>query len=181
MAQTKKQTTTGKTIDLAAEELRRLTEEFNAFVADGDVAGLMGMCTDDVSMMWLPVGTFDGKGEVREQWEELFTAFPDFARDTEIIAIDGDTVVSRTIATGTFTGGPFAGYEPTGAAGQVHVIDIVHTKGGKVQRLESYWDGMEMARSLGILPAEGTVADKVARRATNAVTRARHLRKRDRG
>lgn len=170
-----------RTIDLATEELRSFAERINQVVDDHDVDALMEMCANDIILTWLPVGTYNGKGEVREQWEELFTAFPDFARDAEIIALDKDTIVMRSVATGTFSGGPFAGYEPTGAAGQVRVMDVNHLKNGKIHRMESYWDGLEMARSLGVMPGEGSVADRVARSATNAITKARHLRKREEG
>lgn len=166
-----------RTIDLSAAEARATIESYCEAINDHDISAILELSTDQISITWIPVQTFDGKGSVREALEELFTAFPDFAREDEIVAVDGNCVVLKGVATGTFTGGPFVGYEPTGAAGQVRILECVTLKGSHVDRIETYWDGMEMARNLGLLPDADSLGDRLAKGATNLVTKAKHIRK----
>lgn len=161
---------------MAAEEQRsadEIADDFARAVDQHDVEKVLSLCSPDVELMWLPVGTFHGVDEVRQQLQELYTAFPDFSRPTDRRHVAGDSVVLEYHATGTFEGGPFAGLEPTGKRGRVLVCEVIEVSNGKVVRAASYWDGMQMARELGIMPAEGSVGDRAMSTVINFASRAK--------
>lgn len=159
------------TIDLT--DKRIVTETYMERVSAHDLDAILELCTEDVTLTWEPVGTAEGKVPCRQQLEQLFTAFPDFKMEGQIVAIDGDRVVIEYVASGTFEGGPFAGLEPTGRRGSVRCLEVDEFRGDQLARIHTYWDGMEMARQMGVLPSEGTVADRLVRTSTNLATKAR--------
>ncbi len=157
-------------------DLQDLMARRQAVIDARDVDGLLGMMSADVSMMWLPVGTFNGHVGVREAMDMLYTAFPDFRRTQDSLAITDGTAVVEFTATGTFSGGPFDGYQPTGRTGEVIGAEIVDVgDDGLITSVRTYWDGMQMARELGLLPEEDSVLDRGLHGALNVMTRARRV------
>jgi predicted ester cyclase len=61
----------------------------------------------------------------------LRRAFPDFRLEIQDLTVDGDTVWTRNIATGTHEG-PFMGTPPTGRPIRADVFDVLRVADGRV-------------------------------------------------
>ena len=80
--------------------------------------------------------------------------------------------------TGTHAGGPFQGIEATGRAVALDGIDHFVVRDGVVVTNFVVFDQMQFARQLGLLPRDGSRADRAVKTAFNARTRlARRLRR----
>ncbi len=159
-------------------DAEKTVDEFVHAFNERDLDAAMSMVADDAEMTWIPVGTFNGAAAIRTEMGELFTAFPDIVRTAGERHVAGDTVTIQYKTSGTFEGGPFAGIEPTGAQATVDVCDVITVQDGKIVKSTVYWDGMQMARELGVLPAEGSTSEKAMTTVINFATRARKRLKR---
>jgi steroid delta-isomerase-like uncharacterized protein len=122
----------------------------------------------------IPLGVFRGPEGVRALFSELFRAMPDFEYTVTRITADHEVAAAQWRATGTFTGGPFQGFEPTGRRVELRGIDCVDIdEDGKITRNTAAYDGMAFARGIGLLPAENSGTEKAMRSAFNAVTKVR--------
>lgn len=122
---------------------------------------------DDV----VAVGEFSGRDEVRAFFAEMFTAFPDFALTVERVVAEGDAVVVRWHADGTFSGARFQGIEPTGRRVRIRGCDFFELKDGWIRRNTIFYDGASFARQIGMLPAKGSFTDRAMLRLFNAKVR----------
>lgn len=151
---------------------RELVQTYNERVNAGDVEGVLELCTENVTLVW-PVDVFEGKSEARRALQELFAAFPDFRRETDLTIVDGVHAATEFRASGAFEGGPFAGYQPTGKGGTLHGSELVTTENGKLARVRVYYDQMEFAREVGLLPDEDSPGGRAMAGMINAVTKVR--------
>lgn len=122
----------------------------------------------------IPLGVFRGPEAVRNLFSELFRAMPDFEMTVTRITADHEVAAVQWRATGTFTGAPFQGFEPTGKRVELRGTDCLEIDAdGKITRNTAAYDGAAFARGIGMLPAENSGADKAMRSAFNAVTKLR--------
>lgn len=121
----------------------------------------------------LPVGIFRGPEEVKAWFTELFTAVPDFDMTLDRVLAHEDDVLVQWRMNGTFTGGPLMGIEPTGRHIEMRGLDWLEVKDEKVIRNTAFSDGMALARGMGLIPPEGSAAEKAMFSAFNAFTKAR--------
>ena len=121
----------------------------------------------------LPVGIFRGPEEVKGWFTELFTAVPDFDMTLDRVLAHENDVLVQWRATGTFSGGPLMGVDPTGRRIDVRGLDWIEVEGDKVVRNTAFSDGMALARGMGLLPAQDSAAEKAMFTAFNAFTKAR--------
>ena len=121
----------------------------------------------------LPVGIFRGPDEVRAYFTELFTAIPDTDFTVErVLAQDQNVLVQWRLA-GTFSGGPLMGVEPTDRRIELRGLDWLEVEGDKIVRNTAFADGAALARGMGLLPPQGSAAEKAMFGAFNAFTKAR--------
>lgn len=121
----------------------------------------------------LPVGIFRGPEEVKGYFTELFAAVPDMQFTVErVLAKDSDVLVQWR-ATGTFSGGPLQGIDPTGRWIELRGLDWLEVEGELVKRNTAFADGAALARGMGLLPPQGSAAEKAMFGAFNAFTKAR--------
>jgi glyoxylase-like metal-dependent hydrolase (beta-lactamase superfamily II)/predicted ester cyclase len=107
-----------------------------------------------------------------EFFSELFDAFPDWHFEILDLVAEGDRAAVRWRARGTFAGpGNFMGFEPNGARADLEGMDMVWVRDGQIARLEAYMNGAELARQLGALPPQGSVAEERLAKAFNLRTR----------
>jgi predicted ester cyclase len=99
-----------------------------------------------------------GAEGVRAVIASLKRAFPDFHLEIQDIAVAGDTVWARLVATGTHDG-PFMGHAPTGRRIRADVFDVVHVQDG---RIVAHWG---VPDRLGVLMQLGLVARPAPRAA----------------
>jgi steroid delta-isomerase-like uncharacterized protein len=121
----------------------------------------------------LPVGIFRGPEEVKAWFTELFTAVPDFDMTLDRVLAHENNVLVQWRATGTFSGGPLLGVDATGREIDVRGLDWLEVEGDKIVRNTAFSDGMALARGMGLIPPQGSTAEKAMFGAFNAFTKAR--------
>jgi predicted ester cyclase len=110
---------------------------------------------------------------VREWFEGLFAAVPDFSIEVLDLVAEGDRAAVRWRSRGTFDGtGSFGGVAPTGASLEVEGFDLLTVRDGRVVSNQAYINGMDMARQMGVMPPAGSLADRAMLAGTNARTAA---------
>ena len=151
-------------------------EVFRALFEDRDLADPSRYWTDDSVDHFVALGrTVKGKDALAAFFRELFAAFPDWSLEIEQTIDDGERrVVVQWTATATFSGAPWQGIEPTGSRVIVRGLDVISLdRNGKVDQNTVYYDGASFARQIGMLPKEGSRADRAVLTAFNAATRAK--------
>jgi hydroxyacylglutathione hydrolase len=114
------------------------------------------------------------RDEIAAFFTGMFAAFPDFRLDVLDVISEGERAAVRWRAQGTFAGpGSFFGFEPNGARVDVEGQDMIWVRDERVVRVEAYMNGAELARQLGALPPQGSVAEGRMAKAFNLRTRAR--------
>jgi predicted ester cyclase len=145
---------------------------FDAVIARDPAAMAEHWAEDGIEEI-LPVGIFRGPDEVKAWFTELFTAVPDFEMTLERVLAQENNVLVQWRASGDFTGGPLMGVEPTGRRIELRGLDWLEVEGDKVVRNTAFADGAALARDMGMLPPQGSAAEKAMFGAFNALTKAR--------
>ena len=83
----------------------------------------------------------------------MFAAFPDLTFTIEDMIAEGDKVAYRVTITGTHTGRPFMGIEPSGKKILMRNTSIKRIVNGKLAESWGTLDTLSMMRQLGLLPA----------------------------
>jgi steroid delta-isomerase-like uncharacterized protein len=147
-------------------------------LANSDVDAVLALDTDDAVGDVVAIREFRGKPAIRRFLEEVFGAFPDYMLTVDRVIGDDSTAVVQWHATGTFSGGPFQGIEPTGKRIELRGVDVVEVISGRVMRDTMYYDGTSLARQIGMLPHSDSRAHKAALSVFNALTWLRQRRRR---
>jgi len=117
------------------------------------------------------------RDEVLAWFRGLFDAVPDLHMEVEDVAISGqpgrERVTVRWHLTGTFSGTPYMGIEPTGRPVDLRGMDLISTEDGRIAGNNIYYDQLSFARQIGMLPAEGSLGDRMLTGAFNLVTKGR--------
>jgi steroid delta-isomerase-like uncharacterized protein len=162
-------TTTSRTTTSPGALARRLIERLGA----RDLDGVAELQHPDVVDDFIAVGVVRGKAEVRRFFEEMLAAFPDFRIEILQVTEQGSRAVVQWQVEATFTGGPFQGVRATGKRVRMRGVDCMEFEGGLLRNNVIYYDGAGFAREVGLLPAQGSGAEKAMTGAFNALTRAR--------
>jgi steroid delta-isomerase-like uncharacterized protein len=138
-----------------------------------DVEGMMEHWKEDGVVDLVPIGILRGRDEIAAFFTEMFAALPDAEMTVaRVIAGQSDVAVEWRM-TGTFSGGPFQGIEPTGRPVELRGVDMIEVADGKNVSNTAYYDGMAFARGAGLLPPQDSGAERAMRSAVNAATRLR--------
>jgi predicted ester cyclase len=114
-----------------------------------------------------------GPDDVRAYFRGLYDAFPDYRFQILDLAASGRQGACRWRITGTFLGpGRFRGLAPTGGEISLEGCDMMRVDDGKVVAIDAYANAAELAQQLGMLPSEGSFADRAVTGAFNAKTAA---------
>lgn len=144
-----------------------------------DLTAAAGFLASDVVEEITGVGILRGREEVRAFFDGLMTAAPDMEVIVDRTVSEGDTTVVQWRMHGTFTGGPlFNGVQATGGRLQLRGCDVIDVRDGEIVRNTAFQDGIELARTLGMLPAQDSAAERAMIGAFNGATK---LRRRIRG
>jgi steroid delta-isomerase-like uncharacterized protein len=123
----------------------------------GEIHGLIELVVPDSYRAW---------------FGNLFAAFPDFEFEVLDVMANGEKAAVRWRARGSFTGPVrFEGMIANGATVDVQGCDVLTIREGRIHRNDAYMNGADMARQLGALPPQGSVAEKAATGALNLKTR----------
>jgi len=164
--------TTSSTIPRTATPLEVASALYDA-LRKKDVDAVSHIDADDAVGDVVAIGEFRGKRAIRQFLDEMFQAFPDLALQVDSIVGDDSVAMVQWRATATFSGGRFQGIEPTGQRIEMRGVDVVTVDEGRVVRDTMYYDGVGLARQIGMLPRHGSGADKIIRSLFNATTRLR--------
>jgi len=127
----------------------------------------------------------NSRDEVVAWFRRFFDAIPDLHMEVEEVVIAGEPgrerVTVRWRITGTFSGAPYLGIEPTGSRLDLHGMDLIEVEDGRVAGNNIYYDQLTFARQIGMLPEEGSAGDRAMTGAFNLATRARSTFARRRG
>ena len=115
--------------------------------------------------------------EVVAWFRGFFDAVPDLHMEVEDVAVAGEPgrerVTVRWRITGTFSGAPYMGIEPTGRPVDMRGMDLIDVEDGRVAGNNVYYDQLAFARQIGMLPGEGSLADRLMSGAFNLITKVR--------
>lgn len=153
----------------ASSPRQRVTEMY-ALLARHDLDGLQPYQHPDILQEILPVGTFRGRAALRAFFSDMLAAFPDFSIDILDMVGEGDRIVTQWRITGTFSGSPFLGIHATGRYSELRGCDVMRFEDGMLRENIVYYDGAAFARGIGLLPRQGSAADKALTTAFNATT-----------
>jgi steroid delta-isomerase-like uncharacterized protein len=151
------------------EKVRSYLEAMN----DRDPDAMAAHWREDGVEDLVAVGLLRGRDELRGYFASLFAAMPD-ARTTitRLIAGEQSCAVEWRLEA-TLEGAPFMGIEPTGKRVEIRGFDLIELEDGEIVSNTAYFDSMSVARQIGMLPADGSGADRAMKSAFNAVTKVR--------
>jgi steroid delta-isomerase-like uncharacterized protein len=135
-----------------------------------DITALRQLWTD-ATVERFPQRACQGPDAIARYFEETFAALPDVHVNVLRISEQGDDVFVHWHLTGTHTGAAFDGIDATGRAIALDGIDHFVMRDGKVLSNFVVFDQMQFARQVGLLPPDGTRADRAVKRAFNAKSR----------
>ena len=140
-----------------------------------DPEGIRPYTTEDSVDHILAMGIdVRGPDELVRYFKELNAAVPDGQATIENIVEDARHAVVQWTYSGTFSGAPFQGIEPTGKSLALRICDVFRfTEEGKVDENTIYYDGAEFARQVGMLPPRDSAVDKGMTEVFNTVTKLR--------
>jgi predicted ester cyclase len=107
-----------------------------------------------------PQQTCVGPDAIAAYFAEAFAAMPDFHMQVVRLIEEGDDVFVHWHLTGTHSGAPFQGIAPTGRAIALDGMDHFVMRDGVVVSNFVVYDQMQFARQIGLLPRDGSAADR---------------------
>jgi predicted ester cyclase len=118
-----------------------------------------------------PDGTYHGEDALAGYFEALFAALPNLHMHVTTITEQGEDVFVHWHLTASHTGAAFQGIEPTGRAIALDGMDHFVVRDSTVVTNFVVFDQMQFARQIGLLPPDGSAADRATKAAFNAKTR----------
>ena len=138
-----------------------------------DVDAMLEHWAEDGFEDMVPVGVIRGHDELRRTMTAQFAAMPDMRTTvTRLVAGEHSCAVEWRIE-GTFDGAPYMDLEPTGSHIELRGVDLIELEDGKITSNTAYFDSSSYARQIGLLPADGSGADRAMKTAFNAATKVR--------
>ena len=117
-----------------------------------------------------PDRTCHGADQIRAYFEEKYRGIPDLRLEVIAVVEQDDDVVVHWRLSGRHDG-PLLGVAPTHKQLKFEGIDHFVLRDGHPVSATVVFDQMELARQLGMLPPDGSAADKTIKAAFNALTK----------
>jgi steroid delta-isomerase-like uncharacterized protein len=152
-----------------------LVRSFFEALAARDPERMAQHWSPDLVQDLVPLGVFRGREEIKGIYRELFAAAPDLETTVQRVVTDEQHAVVEWRMTGTFSGRPFQGLDPTGRRVELRGVDVYTIDDGAFTAETSYYDGMAFARGVGMMPARDSGAERAMKSAFNAVTKVRKV------
>lgn len=172
-----------------AKETKAPRQKRPATLARAYFGALDSHDVDAAAALWQPGSTdrvvgmaeLSVPGEFKDWFRALFTAIPDLSFEVVSITAQKERAAVQWTARGTFDGtGRFEGLSPNGAKVEMEGFDLMTARDGLIVENHGYLNGAEMARQLGALPPQGSLAERGMTGALNAKVAAAKLLERAR-
>jgi hydroxyacylglutathione hydrolase len=133
--------------------------------------------------MWAPGGRENVRGQVdavapegvREFIGGLLDAFPDLRFEVISTTTEGERCAVQYRVSGTFAGpASLNGIAPTGDHVEIEGIDLLTVRDDLIESNDAFPDSISLPRQIGMMPAQGTAAERRLAGAFNAKTHARN-------
>jgi steroid delta-isomerase-like uncharacterized protein len=132
-----------------------------------DPERVVALCTEDVVLsdpaLQEPAG---GQAAVQRYLEDVWRAFPDLTiatPDPPFVDVERQRAAVPWRIAGTMLGpAEPSGFAPTGAHVEVPGIDLYDFRDGLLARVQTMYDLMDWGRQLGLVPAHGSRAERLA-------------------
>jgi steroid delta-isomerase-like uncharacterized protein len=124
------------------------------------------LCTEDV--VWDDPLTEEperGRAAVAEYLRSVWTTFPDLEftwPEGPYCSFDRTKLACHWSVTGTMLGAVDPGFAPTGRRVEADGVDLLELRDGLVCHYVGFFDGRDMAQQIGVLPAPGSRAERLA-------------------
>jgi steroid delta-isomerase-like uncharacterized protein len=144
-----------------------------------DVASLAAVVWDDETVERFPNRVCRGADEICAYFEETFIGMPDAHFNIVALAEQGEDVFVHWQISGTHKGA-WLGITPTGKPVDLEGIDHFVIRDGRIRTGFIAFDQLESGRQLGMMPPDGSAADRAMKSAFNLRTRLmqrRHARR----
>ena len=112
-----------------------------------------------------PMRTVRGADAIAEVFAGTFAAMPDLHIEIEQLVEDGENVFLRWRMTGTHTGAPWEGVAASGKRVEIDGVDHFTVRDGRIVSNFVIFDQLQFARAVGLMPDDGTAADRAVKRA----------------
>jgi len=137
---------------------------------DGDLDAIRPLWTADTTER-MPDRTCHGPDAIAAYFAAVRAALPDLRFEIVRVVEAGEDAFVHWQLTGTHTGARFQGIDATCRAITLDGIDHFVIRDGAVQSNFVVFDQMQFARDIGLLPPDGSPADRALKAAFNAKTR----------
>jgi steroid delta-isomerase-like uncharacterized protein len=149
-----------------ASTLTEFTQRYTAAWNSRDASAMDALVTDDI--VWLDPALPQparSKADVRAFMEQSWRSFPDLRfsdSDPPFLVEQDDRVAWAWRMHGTFSGAPIVppGFAATGRSFDVRGVDEWVMRDGRIARYRANYDMNDVARQLGIVPPQGSGAEK---------------------
>jgi steroid delta-isomerase-like uncharacterized protein len=140
-----------------------------------DVEAMVSHWREDGVDDIVPVGLLRGRDAMREYFKSVFAATPDAKTTVTRLVAGEQSCAAEWRIEGTFDGAPYLGIEPTGKHIEIRGLDLFELEDGEIVSNTGYFDGASFARQIGMLPPDGSGADRAMKSAFNAATKLRRV------
>jgi steroid delta-isomerase-like uncharacterized protein len=157
---------TGGKVPLSEEFARDFAERWQVAWNSCRAEEVTALCTDDV--VWDDPVTERperGKAAVTAYLENTWRTFPDLRftwPEGPFCSYEGTKLACHWSVTGTMKGPIDPGFAPTGRTVQADGVDLLELRDGLVCNYVGFFDARGMAQQLGVLPAPGSRAERLA-------------------
>ena len=173
MAETKEQAAPAKPRRQTAKQVEKTLRDYFDAGKRRDLETMASYWDPEVVLDLVPIGVMRGAGAYRQYFEEVFAAVPDSDFTVVQVIANSSSGAVEWRFTGTFTGAPFQGIEPNGRRIELRGCDCFEVRDGKIVKNTAFYDGMQFARTIGMMPPQDSGAERAMKSAFNAFTKVR--------
>jgi hydroxyacylglutathione hydrolase len=167
-------------VQQVARKRKRITGSQTTAVARRYFEAIDARDLETAVSLWADGGRENVRGQVDTRAPEGVRAFigglidslPDLNMAILSTTTEEDRCGVHWRLTGTFAGpGELAGFAPTGKPIELEGFDLLKVRDGLIQSNDAFMDSMTFARQIGLMPPQGSTAERGMTRAFNAKTR----------
>jgi len=141
--------------DMAAKNEARMQQFYDQVLnAHNPAAADSFLTADVVDHSPSPGHTGNGPEEIKNEFKDLFTMYPDLHVTSKTIVSKGDMILAYINMKGT-NSGDMPNMPATNRSFDIDGVDVLKVKDGKAVERWGFFDNMKMMQQLGILDEQG--------------------------